>query len=442
MTASTIDKETLRAFQRVLRQSSRPLDADDPYYVPLLHGSDAEDVIERLFQTIQDTEGSGLYYFTGQRGTGKSTELRRLKTLLNGNGYRCILFDALNYVHEAKPIDAEMLMLAVAAGLADEMERTYKQDVSIETPVSRFWAWLQTDVTLESITVPGSGMKFNLRAQQDTLAQRIADMGSPQRFHQTLLDHIAEMAEFVRQREQRPVVLVVDSLENLRGNPMTADDKQLFASVAKVFADQMDMLKVLGVHMVYSVPPYLCLLENVRAYVPWFSLASVRVCEDPKKARRTPRGTGLAVMRSVLDKRWFAWRDVLAEQAADKLALLCGGDLRQFILRLLVDVLHEAQFALDRLPLTASDPILQDMEQACATEMLQLTVRDEWPLLSQITRDNTPVMPRRDQLQTLAHLLDTKVILNYRNGRDWYDIHPSLWKAMDDFASTSTGAAQ
>ena len=120
MTASTIDKETLRAFQRVLRQSSRPLDADDPYYVPLLHGSDAEDVIERLFQTIQDTEGSGLYYFTGQRGTGKSTELRRLKTLLNGNGYRCILFDALNYVHEAKPIDAEMLMLAVAAGLADE----------------------------------------------------------------------------------------------------------------------------------------------------------------------------------------------------------------------------------------------------------------------------------------------------------------------------------
>ena len=107
-----------------------------------------------------------------------------------------------------------------------------------------------------------------------------------------------------------------------------------------------------------------------------------------------------------------------------------------------VDDAFTWQFALDRLPLTASDPILQDMEQACATEMLQLTVRDEWPLLSQITRDNTPVMPRRDQLQTLAHLLDTKVILNYRNGRDWYDIHPSLWKAMDDFASTSTGAAQ
>ena len=34
--------------------------------------------------------------------------------------------------------------------------------------------------------------------------------------------------------------------------------------MAKVFADQMDMLKVLGVH-IHSVPPYLCLLENVRA---------------------------------------------------------------------------------------------------------------------------------------------------------------------------------
>lgn len=442
MTNTAVDKATLREFQRTLRVSSGPLDADDAYYVPHLHGSDAEDVIERLFQTIQDTDGSGLYYFTGQRGTGKSTELRRLKTLLNGNGYRCILFDALNYVHEAKPIDAEMLMLAVAAGLADEIERTYKQDLAAETPANRFWAWLQTDVKLESITVPGTGMKFNLRAQQDTLVLQIANMGSRQRFHQTLLEKISEMAEFVRAHEERPVVLVVDSLENLRGNPMTADEKQLFASVAKVFADQMDMLKVLGVQMVYSVPPYLCLLENVRAYVPWFSLASVRVCADPQKARRQPRNEGLYVMRRVLDKRWPDWRSVLDEKALDKLALLCGGDLRQFILRLLVDVLHQAQYALDRLPLQANDTILQDIAQACAAEMLQLTVRDEWPLLSQITRDNTPVMPQRDQLQTLAHLLDTKVILNYRNGRDWYDIHPSLWKVIDDFAQPTAEQGQ
>ena len=114
-------------------------------------------------------------------------------------------------MHEAKPIDAEMLMLAVAAGLADEMERTYKQDVSIETLVSRFWAWLQTDVTLESITVPCSGMKFNLRAQQDTWPSALPTWQPPALSPDLCLTTLPRWLEFVRQREQRPVVLVVDS---------------------------------------------------------------------------------------------------------------------------------------------------------------------------------------------------------------------------------------
>lgn len=442
MADTAVNKETLRAFQKVLRASSKPLDADDPYYVERLHGSEAEDVIERLLQTIEDTDGTGIYYFTGQRGTGKSTELRRLKSLLDdSSSYRCILFDSLDYLHEAKPIDAEMLMLIVAAGLADAISESHQSDPMTESAVSRFWTWLKSDISIETFEVPGTGLKFNIKAQQDSIAEKIASLSSRQRFHQELLQKIADMAEFWRQRESKQIVLVVDSLENLRGNPMTGNDSQLFGSVVKVFSEQIDMLKVLGVHMVYSVPPYLCLLENVRSYVPWFSLASVRVCDDPRKARRQPREQGLKVMRRVLDKRWDNWRAVLDENALDRLSLLCGGDLRQFILRLLVDVLHQAQFALGRLPLKVDDSILNDAEQACATEMLQLTVRDEWPLLAQITRDNSPVMPQRDDLKTLAHLLDTKVILSYRNGRDWYDIHPSLWETMDALAPSSSGPA-
>ena len=44
---------------------------------------------------------------------------------------------------------------------------------------------------------------------------------------------------------------------------------------------------------------------------------------------------------------------------------------------------------------------------------------------------NNVVLTQRDQLPTLAHLLDVKVILNYRNGRDWFDIHPALWDSID-----------
>ena len=424
----------LREFQRVMRSSDRPLDATDSYYVPSLHGTDAEDQVVRLFQAIQDTQGSGLYYFTGQRGTGKSTELRRLKTLLDGDGYRCVLFDSFRYLNETQPVDAEMIMLMVAAGLADWMIAEYKTDLLAESPPARFWQWLKSDVELQEISIPKTGLTFDIKTQQDSIAKRIRALSSRQRFHQELVAHIAAMGQWVRNRENRQLVLIVDSLENLRGNPLAGDEGAMFASVARVFSNHLEMLRVLDVQIVYSVPPYLGLLENVQAHVPWYALASVRVCGDPRKTRRQARPEGLQLMRRLMDKRWPEWRNVLQEAALDRLSLLSGGDLRQFILRIMVDVLFKAQFALDRLPLGADDAILEDVALACSTEMLQLTVRDEWPLLKQVTMDNKIVANRHDQLKELAHLLDTKVILNYRNGHDWYDIHPSLWAELDAFS--------
>ena len=57
---------------------------DNPFYVFGLHGADEEDVITALMDDIlaRGATGSHLFYFTGQRGTGKSTELRRLEQSL------------------------------------------------------------------------------------------------------------------------------------------------------------------------------------------------------------------------------------------------------------------------------------------------------------------------------------------------------------------------
>lgn len=89
----------------------------------------------------------------------------------------------------------------------------------------------------------------------------------------------------ISERENRRIVIVVDSLENLRGNPLAGKDQELlFASVLDVFADRIELIKVPDVHVVYSVPPYLCLLANIRPQVAWMSLASVRVYADPAKA--------------------------------------------------------------------------------------------------------------------------------------------------------------
>lgn len=431
----------IREYKKSLSHSGQPLDVSDPYYVANLHGKDGYDVILRLQEAIEDTDGTGLYYFTGQRGTGKSTELRRLETGLNGNSYRCIRFDALNYLNDTQPIDAHMLMLIVAAGIGDWIVANYpERDATKESPLTRFCIWLNTEINLEKIDLhaPGVKLALNLKPIQENVSAKIHKLSDQQRLHREIINFISEMCTWISERENRRVVIVVDSLENLRGNPLAGKDQErLFASVLDVFADRIELIKVPDVHIVYSVPPYLCLLANIRPQVNWLSLASVRVYADPVKAPRQPRDEGLDMMRELLTKRLPRWREILDDESFQRLALLSGGDLRQFIVRLMVDVLHLAQYTLDRLPLKNDDPIIEDIASACASEMLQLTVTEEWPLLRTVAERHNILADNREQIKILAHLLDTKVILNYRNGKDWYDLHPTLWGVIDPVSPTT-----
>lgn len=442
--------QEIRGFQKILRQSDRPLDVGDAYLVPNLHGDKQYDMIERLFREIESCDGSGLYYFTGQRGTGKSTELRRLETRLNGEGYRCIRFDALRYLNDTQPIDVHLLMLMVAAGVDDWLNEKYpEKDAAAESILSRFQDWLKTKVELEKVDVnlgagpglPGARLQFNLKPQQESLRSKIRGLSDRREFHDKIIDSIAEMCQWLKEREQRGIVIVVDSLENLRGNPLAEQEQErIFGSVLDVFADHLDLIRVPDVHMVYSVPPYLCFLANITPQVSWTPLASVRVCEKPEVARRRPREAGLAVMRDLLDRRLPHWREVISKEALDRLSLLSGGDLRQFLIRILTDVFYQSQFALDRLPLREDDIIIAEVAAACSKEMERLTVRNEWPLLKTIADENNIVAGDRSQIKVLAHLLDTKVILNYRNGGEWYDLHPTLWASLDAYTTPSQPA--
>lgn len=427
-----MDSKTLREWRKALNASLIPLEVDDARFVKNLHGSGEDDVIERLRQRIEDTEGSSaIYYFTGQRGAGKSTELRRLRTELEeGDVFRCVLFDALAYINETQPITVEILMLMVAVGVRDWLEAKYPSKDFTSSPIQRFGAWLtNTEVELKQIEIGGI-CKLDLKDRQTTIDEKLRKLTTQHDFLNQLRNYTAEMVLWLGKQEEREIVILVDSLERLRG-ASGKDGADMFDSVARVFGDQFDHLRVERTQIVYAVPPYLCLLENVRVQLPWYALASVRVFETPSKARRKPRDQGLKIMQLLVKKRMPDWQQVLKPEALQRLALCSGGDLRHFMFRLLEDALYRAQYALDRLPLDESDPIVASLENASRVEMTQLTVRDEWGLLRRIAQGHEVVAENREQFRTLAHLFDTRVILNYRNGEEWYDLHPSLWATID-----------
>ncbi|MCI0409071.1 MAG: hypothetical protein L0191_11020, partial [Acidobacteria bacterium] len=73
--------------------------------------------------------------------------------------------------------------------------------------------------------------------------------------------------------------------------------------------------------------------------------------------------------------------------------------------------------------------ILEDAENQLRSEMLPLSKVDaEW--LKRINASKDPQLQSIQLLPDLARFFDTHVVMNYRNGEDWYDVHPLLIKAL------------
>lgn len=105
--------------------SNRPLEPDDPRYVPLydeaLAGTDP--VAQLALAVERSTESVRL--FSGYRGTGKSTELRRLKRQLEESGHLVFLCDMEHYLNLSTPVDVSDFLMAVAGSFDEAVREEY-----------------------------------------------------------------------------------------------------------------------------------------------------------------------------------------------------------------------------------------------------------------------------------------------------------------------------
>lgn len=88
--------------------------------------------------------------FSGFRGTGKSTELLRLKRLLEEEGYVVLLADARTYHSLARDLTVEELMFIVAGAVGETASEELGKDARPLSGWGRLLEWLKSDVKLEA----------------------------------------------------------------------------------------------------------------------------------------------------------------------------------------------------------------------------------------------------------------------------------------------------
>ena len=411
--------------------ADRILEPGDPVYVASVNCQGTHDAISEIAAEIDFQDGGGVCLFTGQRGTGKSTELKRLKKKLEDIGVLVFYADLSEFMLLTKEVEISDFLVSIAGAMSEQVQARYGASPGNRSYWDRFSAFMQSKVELKEFggSIAGVNIKAALKNDPD-FKKRVqeASRGHVATLVQDAHTFFADAVNFARQQANDAnlkVVLLIDSVERIRG--VGSEAMAVYESVRNLFFGHAEHLKVPLLHIVYTIPPYLSVLAAGAGTLMGGAVARRLVSTHIFKDRsRLPDPDGQAVLRSVIALRYPQWAKLFSADALDQLALSSGGDLREFF-RLIRLCLTAARDDAD-LPLGLS--AAKVAENAARTEMLPIPA-DHLSWLKRISASHDTCLDKDTDLPTLAHFLDNRLVLNYRNGSDWYDVHPLLREVID-----------
>jgi hypothetical protein len=439
MTDTSADEDFLRTFFQNI--SDQPLEPDDPRYVPIYAGPTASkaDPVQRLARGMQWRWFESVQLFSGFRGTGKSTELRRLRRLLESHGYKVVLCDMKRYLNLSTPIDISDFLISIAGALSDALAQD--SDLAGEDVAKRgYWQravdlMTRTKVELEPLQLSASAgaasasLKIGLHQDPSFREQLQARMKG---HLGALVDDVrAFMIDCVKavQRkhgEDTKLVVLFDSIEQIRGS--SVNDAQVFESVQTLFEGHSDKLRFQGMHVIYTVPPWLKIRAPgvINLYDNFFLLPCIKIRERDG----TVCDAGVEVLGKIVAARGDSTR-LFAERADfDHVLAETGGYLRDLfraLQGLMMNAADQASLPVDR---EAIDFELSELRN----HYVPISLQDaRW--LAKVAHSHEAELPEHDEIPNLSRYFDTHLLLCYRNGDEWYDLHPLIRDTVERLAS-------
>lgn len=414
-------RKLLKEFYNNLDDYPLELDIQEqPFYVPFLQNS-SDDPIAELAERISFSQSQSVNLFTGQRGSGKSTEFRRLRKMLMEDDCVVFLLDMRDYMNLTTPVEISDFLISIMSALSEAVEKQFKKSPQQRSYFERLKDMLLSDIQLNELEV--NGIKASLKD----------DPSFKLRLQQSLKGHVArivkdahsfaqDVVKLIRQKthdEDKKVVLLIDSVEQLRG--VGADGSEaVYRSVENLFSGHADSLQIPMLHVVYTIPPYLTPLAPGLGRLLGANLGCTLPCIHVQQKNNQADINGLAIMRELVKKRCPAQgQTIFSAVQIDKFAKASGGDLREFF-RLIRDSVVKTKGVYP-----VQDAVIEQTLNHARREMLPIAQKDkDW--LIKINDSKDAKLENIEQLPVLARFFDTKLVLNYRNGDDWYDVHPLL----------------
>ncbi len=438
-------RDDLRRFIRNCNPDEPLSGEDDARYVRFdegtpVRGSESRSCIDALFAVIDESEDGGdssgaastCQLFSGFSGSGKTTELNRLRQHLEASDVPThpIYVDFEQYVDRYVPISIADVLRVLAYALDREATLCEGGDPDRTAGyLDRFWDYVRnTDVELKKIEFGfyGAKLPFELRDNapfRQRIARALAD-----RFQQFADDAKQAMVEAVirikRAKRVRRVVVLADSLEKLTAT-REEDREAVERSVENLFVQQAHHLRM-PCHVVYTFPFW---LRFRSAEMGGRFDGEPQILPMVKIAHRdgTASDDGIFRLCELLKKR-LDLEAVFGEDIGETLLPLvrASGGYPRDLLRMTRNLLRAATiFPVQR---RAVEQVIDRL-----AEQYNFVVRGpDLPLLAEIHRTHALPIGDLGSAAAFARLVERYLVLAYRNGREWYAIHPLVWRGIDE----------
>lgn len=424
------DEDFLREFYQNLADGA--LEPDDLRYVPIYSGSAASkvDPVQRLARGIQWNPLGSTQLFSGFRGTGKSTELRRLRRDLVDRGFKVVLCDMRRYVNLSTPVDISDFLISAAGALSDALAEDpdlLGRDLAERSYWHRALEFLtRTKVGFEALPLAGgtgegsAQLKIGLKD----------DPSFREQLQEHMKGHLGALADDVRafmadcvkalrakHGDETQIVVLFDSIEQIRGSSI--NDTDVFASVETLFVGHPDKLRFDSMHVIYTVPPWLKIRSPGVSKL--YDGSETLPCVKIRSRDGAPFEPGVASLRAVIRQRGDWTKVFRSEQDFDHVLFETGGYLRD-LFRALQGMMMNAA---DKRALPLDREAIEFEIAQLRSDYLPVSHEDaKW--LAQVARSHEAELPKHDNIPNLSRYFDTHLLLCYRNGDEWYDLHPLI----------------
>ncbi len=382
------------------------------------------------------------FLFTGHIGSGKSSELEKLRrelatSRIGNRNHFPIFLDADTYLDKFDTDVTDVLLAAVtelAATLA-EHPKVEIQDSYFLNLFKGLWTVLTTEVEFKEAEASFLGLKAKIQGlrKNPTAREKVRQALRPQTTR--LLDEMNSLFDKSRKELHRhtkrhrgstydDMVLIIDNLEKISRVGERAEGKE---SHHELFIERAPQLTSLDIHVVYTVP-----LRLAREFGPQLGL---RYDKEPfvlPMIKTKERGsaelfsTGVECLSEILAKRVapLSLAEVFNDDALRFLIEYCGGNVRH----LLMFVQNACTYAANiPIPLDAVHLAIQQTVRTYSAAISST----HWDKLARL--DASPNQEIRNRDEDYLEMLENISVLEYIDGagpdpfessEPWYGVHP------------------